>query len=154
MSKRGKGKLGYTQSLITDKETFVPLFFLVLLFSIVLGFMDWGSNGWSTSFLNPASATPTILALILISFMPKRPSRMYKSLIEASLWSAVVLHILHIITLYMFHIHGMYLGLVYTESMTINGDIYSVISISPVVIMIIYYYRASITMWLKSLLKR
>ncbi len=152
MSRRGKGNSEFT--IITDKETFIPLFSLILLFSIILGFLDWGSNGWSTSFLNPAAATPTILALVLISFMPKRPSKIYKSLLEASLWSSLILHIAHLLSLYLFFVSGVYLGVAYIESRNLYGNTYSVLSISPVILMLVYYYRDLIFMKIKGLLKR
>ncbi len=152
MSKRGKERSEYT--IITDRETFIPFFSLLLLFSIILGFLDWGNNGWSTSFLDPAAATPTILALILISFMPRKPSKIYKSLTEASLWSALILHILHIISLYTYFVDGLYLGIIYIENKTLYGKTFSVLSLSPVITMLIYYYREIIIIKLRKFLNR
>ncbi len=129
------------------------IFFVALLFiSLAAGVVDQRLFDGSVNLLNPAAALSTVVAFVALVLVDEKAERWKVEFVEASLASALTLHVLHLISLAMIGVGIIPLIIGYTETFKVKEIITKpfevspfiitarVISLDTVVLLILYYF--------------
>ena len=144
-----------------------PIFFVALLFiSLAAGVVDQRLFDGSVNLLNPAAALSTVVAFVALVLVDEKAERWKVEFVEASLASALTLHILHLVSLASVGVGIIPLIIGYVETFKVKEIITKpfevspftitakVISLDTVVLLVLYYIIKFKKVWFKSLKRK
>ena len=128
------------------------IFFVALLFiSLAAGVVDQRLFEGSVNLLNPAAALSTVVAFVALVLVDEKAERWKVEFVEASLASALTLHVLHLISLALVGVGIIPFVVGYTEVFKVKEVVTKPFKVSPftitakvialdtVVLLILYY---------------